>query len=249
MDDDVTVPPGWTIETGQAQLWLDDPGRVRGPLALRLACDVLSDREQARMRRMPFSSDRGQFLTSRALLRTALSACVPAVTPHRWRFRSNRYGRPELPTPWQRLRFNVSHTAGLVACVVVVDLDCGIDVERVTSRDFTALTPRALAEPERTVLTDLPPAQRSRMFMRYWTLKEAYVKARGRGMSLPLEECVFAVNRGQPRLLSHPPDDHPCPDGWQFLQTEPTGEHVLAVALRTAGRAVVRVRWHGTAGG
>ena len=185
------------------------------------------------MARLHFASDRQLYAAAHALVRQALSECAPEVTPEAWQFAVSAHGRPELLPPWDRLRFNLSHTDGLVACVATLDIDCGIDVEAIRQRPAAALSRQVLAPAEQQVVASAPADQRPWLFFRYWTLKEAYVKAQGMGLSLPMERCEFALGSGRPRLIAHPEDSHPDPDGWRFIQYAPTSSHVLAVALRS----------------
>jgi 4'-phosphopantetheinyl transferase len=197
---------------------------------------VLSAVERARASRLYLAADRQSYTAAHALLRLLLSTCVPGVGPGHWQFTASGYGRPELPPPWRRLRFNLSHTEGLVACIACLDFDCGIDVERARGPQSPAFIRHVLAPAEQRAVLAAPEAARSRLFQRYWTLKEAYVKARGTGLSLPVERCEFALAEGAagaPRLISHPPD--PRPDRWRFFQSELTAAHVLAAAVRVAG--------------
>lgn len=231
----------WVPGPDEAYVWLADPDRLTGPESAALARGVLSPDERARMERRRFDRDRRQYLLAHALVRHALSACVPGVAPSAWAFVANRYGRPELAPPDFGLRFNLSHTDGLVACVVTRGADCGIDVELVRPRGPALLGGHVLAPAERAELAGLPDPERARRFIDYWTLKEAYAKARGFGMSLPLSACVFRPGPGRIALVSHPPDEHPEPGAWEFRQGCPTRRHVLAVAVRSPGDRMVRI--------
>lgn len=181
------------------------------------------------MRRYHFARDRRLFVAAHALLRSALSACAQAIPPEAWTFTTTPHGRLELAPPHDGLRFNLSHTEGLVACVVVRDVDCGVDVERTDRRDVALLSASVLAPPERRTLAALPEPARPGRFLRYWTLKEAYVKARGLGLSLEPDRCVLALDGERPLLLSAPGDARP--HDWQLAELTPTSHHTLAVAL------------------
>jgi 4'-phosphopantetheinyl transferase len=236
---DARLVTRYRIRPGEAWVWAAAPdGRPRsgGPTLAETAGGVLSAGERAHLSRLCRAADRQSYAAAHALLRLLLSACVPGVEPGRWQFTASGYGRPELPPPWRRLRFNLSHTEGLVACIACLDYDCGIDVEPERGPQSPAFIRHVLAPAEQRAVLAAPEAARSRLFQRYWTLKEAYVKARGTGLSLPVERCEFTLaggTAGAPRLISHPPD--PRPDRWRFFQSEPTATHALAVAVRAAG--------------
>jgi 4'-phosphopantetheinyl transferase len=194
--------PSFRIAPGQAWAWIASPSSRPWPAL------ALSATERDRMARLYFARDRQAYAAAHALVRHLLSACAPEVAPGAWQFTVSSYGRPELPPPWERLRFNLSHTDGLVACVAGLDVDCGIDVEAVRPRHAglgtagQALASYALAPSERQVVSAAPEDLRPWLFCRYWTLKEAYVKARGMGMSLPLEQGPQIGHR-HPLAVSH----------------------------------------------
>ncbi|EDY43270.2 4'-phosphopantetheinyl transferase family protein [Streptomyces sp. SPB074] len=193
---------------------------------------VLSARELRRSAAFHRETDRRLYVTARTLLRTALSRCVPEVAPAGWRFTTGSHGRPETagPAVVPRLRFSVAHAPGLAVCLVCPELDCGVDVE-VTDRSVDPLrVARTMFHPRETArVRAAPPDGRLGVFLRHWTLKEAYGKARGLGFLLPPDSyAVVPDASGTPRLTAA--DD----DGllWQFAQWSPGARHVVAVALR-----------------
>jgi 4'-phosphopantetheinyl transferase len=196
---------------------------------------VLSAEEQARMASFRFERDRTAYAAAHVLVRMALSWCVPGVSPARWDLTQSRNERPEVVAPKlsPRLRFNISHTHGLVACLVTNEIDCGIDVERRRPLDdMDALAARVLSPIERSALMALPDHLRPHRFFSYWTLKEAYVKARGLGLSLPLEAVSFDLGEeGAVATLGASTDDHGA--DWQFEQWSPTANHIVGVAIRS----------------
>jgi len=206
------------IDPDEAHVWTADPATIDFH-------DILSPDERERMQRFLFERDRLSYMAAHGLARLALSTFAP-VTPEAWDFQYGANGKPEIAG--STLRFNISHTHGLVACVITMAIDCGIDVERLDRpTDFHSLAERVLSPDERAALIAVPEAAQPERFFSCWTLKEAYVKARGCGISIPLEQCSF-----EPRvtLLDDDPDD------WQFERWAPTAQHVLAVALRSGGR-------------
>ena len=117
------------------------------------------------------------------------------VAPGDWTFVADSHGRPEVAlrhAPAAGLSFNVSHTPGLVVLGVGCGRPLGVDTEHVRSRQAPlGVAERFFAAAEAAALRALPEADRSRRFFEYWTLKEAYAKARSLGLSLPLRD--FAV--------------------------------------------------------
>jgi len=209
---------------GHARVWLVSPRTVSAERIRRLRAAVLSADERSRMDRLVFAEDRAHFAVAHALTRFALSGCSKGVAPWRWRFAAGDHGRPEIASPPSWLRFNLSHTPGLVGCVVTGGQDCGLDVERLPLR-WRDLGPQVLSDGERDWVhagADAPVR-----LIQAWTMKEAYTKARGMGMRLRFDECVFDLSRNPIRLVSHPPGGSAQ---WSFWQRRLPG-HVVAVAL------------------
>src|SRR5262249_28670043 len=152
------------------------------------------------------------------------------------RFAADTHGKPfvQAPTTPPPLRFNLSHTDGLVACVVARGLDVGVDVEDVGRRcDVLGLARSCFAADEVAHLERLPAAARPDAFFDFWTLKEAYVKARGLGLALPLKEFAFELrDDGQARARFTSAGEDPA--HWQFARLRPTVRHRLAVAVHRA---------------
>lgn len=198
---------------------------------------LLTDDEIERCDRFVHASGRAAFLAARVLVRTMLSKYVPRP-PQDWRFRIEEYGRPEiaeLPPGAPDLRFNISHTPGLVACGVTVGRDLGIDVENV-NRTLTHQVPERFFSPQEVAdLRALPEEEQPRVFFDYWTLKESYIKARGLGLALPLRHFTFIRRPGSAPTICFAPELPDDPATWQFAQFWPTRDHRMAVAVRRRG--------------
>ena len=183
------------------------------------------------------NQDRTRFLVTRALVRTLLSSFV-GVPPTRWRFVATDHGRPEianLPPGAPPLRFNVSHTAGLVACAVTAGRDIGLDVENVDRRVTRDVAGRFFAPREVADLRALPRERQPLVFFDYWTLKEAYIKARGLGLALPLRHFAFDLSGGADPVISFDETIADTPVSWQFRQAWASPRHRLAVGVRANG--------------
>lgn len=192
---------------------------------------LLSPDEIAQWSRLRFESDRRQYLVAHALVRTTLSAYVD-IEPSALRFVRNRFGRPELflnqKTP---LRFNLSRTAGLIVCAVTREADLGIDVEDLQRIDDPmALARHAFATSEVADLESLSADDQRVRFFEFWTLKEAWLKGRGAGLSEPLDGAAFRWGKAGPQLQKWVSGLNP---GWQFRVSRPTSRHVMAVAVRS----------------
>jgi 4'-phosphopantetheinyl transferase len=210
---------------------LDEPGRREAALSL------LTAGERERLERYHFERDRQLYLATRSLLRRSLSRAA-GVPPGAWRFEAGAHGRPEIASPASPLRFNASHTRGLVMVAVVVGRDVGVDVEQVPASAPFDVVDRSFAPTERAMVRSAPPGEQPARFAEIWTLKEAYVKARGMGLSLALDGFAFQLS--PPRLVVA--DDL---SDWHVESHAPTPQHRSAVCVRRdPERAVcVKTRW------
>ncbi|MFI5689511.1 4'-phosphopantetheinyl transferase family protein [Streptomyces sp. NPDC051636] len=212
------------------EIWLLPEDEVDG--LTEQAHAVLSSDEHARWARLRTEAARRRHLGARLLCRSVLGAYAGAP-PDQFRFRKGHFGRPELdPNPW-RLRFNLSHTDGLIACVVTDGLPCGIDVERLlVAPSVVRFGVERLAPAERARLDAAPPAVRSREFVDVWVLKEAYTKALGSGFQYGFDSFQLGPDSRRGVLLEDPRQPEHDAVCWQFaLSTTSTG-HRLAVAVR-----------------
>lgn len=176
---------------GQVDVWAAVPEAVTRPELEALAAS-LSDDERARAAGFALEAARRSFIVTRALLRRALSRYAD-VAPAAWVFVRGPHGKPGLAGAQAALGpcFNVSHTPGLVLCAIAGS-DVGIDVQNGT-RPPPGVSERYLSERERAALAAAPEGERSARFFERWTLKEAYVKARGLGFTLPLAQIGFEL--------------------------------------------------------
>ena len=194
--------------------------------------------------RFHFDADKERFVIGRTLARLQLSRFLGG-DPRQWRFVTNQHGRPELVEPPgpRSLGFNVSHTHGLIACVIAATQDVGVDVEWIDAHaDPRHRRSFLRAARGRRSRAALPPEDQKRVFFDYWTLKEAYIKARGMGLALPLADFAFTLAPPRAPTIAFSGEIHDQPDTWQFEQSWPTPAHRLAVAVRRAPGCDVVVR-------
>ncbi|HUY87147.1 MAG TPA: 4'-phosphopantetheinyl transferase superfamily protein [Pirellulales bacterium] len=226
--------PELPLACDEVHVWHAAPEQITQPERLAWFESLLSDDERARWRRFVRPTDALHYLVAHALVRTVLSQYAQ-VAPEAWRFEANEFGRPQVaePAKAKELQFNLSHTPGLVVCGVAWRREIGVDIEnlerpglelRIADRYFS---PREAAE-----LRSLPLERQRERFFEYWTLKEAYIKARGVGMSLPLDRFTIQLRPQEPIAISFAPPLADDSASWQFAQFRPTTKHVLAVAVR-----------------
>lgn len=227
----------------QAHVWLARPEVAHCPKRRQHYEDVLSASERERYSLFHFEHNRLEYLVAHALVRITLSRYAP-IEPRDWSFKYNHYGRPEIAggDGTLGLRFNLSHTKGLVACIVTNALDCGIDVEYERPLDdLTELASTVFSTNEQASLNLLPIELQLGRFYTLWTLKEAYIKARGLGLSLPLQEFSFELEEAASPSLEIADSLEDDPDMWQILTCQATQMHKLAVALRRGRTSNLRV--------
>lgn len=206
---------------------LDDPDRYAA------AWSVLSTSEQDHAGRFHFERDRNAFLASRSLRRRVLSRYA-AVDPGQWQFTANQHGRPRIAFPVldETLEFNCSKSTDMVICAVTQGTPVGVDIERVDRRVPGGFAESTFAPSEQAALAAQPRNEQAKRFFTYWTLKEAYLKARGLGLSLPPDSIAFSV-ADRPRLAAQLVFSaaNDCNE-WQFTLMAPSLSHIAAVCVR-----------------
>jgi 4'-phosphopantetheinyl transferase len=161
----------------------------------------LAPDERDRAARFHFERDRRRYTVGRGVLRALLGEYL-GVAPARLTFAYGAQGKPALATDGDGIRFNVSHTGATALYAVTRDREIGVDVEGLRP-DFATdeIAERFFSMAERQALRALSPAERCRAFFSCWTRKEAYIKARGEGLSLPLDGFDVSLSPGEPAAL------------------------------------------------
>lgn len=223
------------LSEDEAHLWIVPTEEARIPRLLTSYEGLLSEEERAKRDRFRFDEDRELCLVARALVRTSLSRYAN-VPPNAWRFVTNEHGRPEIDEPGNQrsLKFNLSHTKGLVVCVVARDREVGVDVEdRQRRGQLLAVAERFFSPHEAAALRRLPEDEQLERFFFYWTLKEAYIKARGKGLAIPLSQFSFELDETPDEgiRISFAPELEDDPDRWQFTAMGFGRQHRIAVGL------------------
>lgn len=234
------MQPALSLPQNTVHIWLVDPATVADSALIQAYHQLLTEDEQARWERYRFDKDKHQHLVTRALLRHCLSLYVPGVDPAEWRFANNPYGKPAIANPLELpLQFNLSHTLNRVALAVTLEREIGVDVERIKAVDqVRGLAERCFTEGENRYIfgSDLRGHLRGDMegilwrFFKLWTLKEAYIKACGRGLSISLQALSFDPEAA-PLRLSFREDHLDDPERWSFRVWQPGPDHLLSLAL------------------
>ncbi|MBZ9770986.1 4'-phosphopantetheinyl transferase family protein [Mesorhizobium sp. CO1-1-8] len=192
---------------------------------------LLTDDDRHRYSQQRFEEGRRRFLITRALARYVLSINC-GVASDDLVFGADQWGKPMLLHPCEnRVAFNIAHTSGLIVVAVARADAIGVDIEYPSPIDENfEIAQRFFSAKEVEALRALPPKVRDERFFDYWTLKEAYVKGRGVGLSLPFNCFAIDFRDGsRPRLAVEPNVD----DGrkWQLDLMSLSSGHRLAVAV------------------
>lgn len=211
---------------------------------------LLSDDERRRWQRFARAEDRQRFLLVRALVRTVLGralGCAPAGL----RFTADPHGKPRLAASHagSGLQFNLSHTRGFSALVLCHGVEVGVDVEDTRRAvEHLALAQRYFATREVAALQALAGAAQRELFFAQWTLKEAWVKAKGLGLRVPLDEFSFELSGAEPPGITLHCDAQllEAPADWSFrlLQRD---RFRIAVAAAHPAAALLQLQLHDAA--
>ena len=199
---------------------------------------LLSEDELRRAARFHFDHDRDHWVAAHGLLRVILGRYL-ASSPASLQFGCGPFGKPKLIG--EALQFNLSHTGGQALLAVARQREVGVDIERLRS-DFSPeeLGGHTLSSQEQADLDSLPPKQRHHAFLTLWTGKEAYIKARGLGLSFPLSKLTL---RPSPQSLVFQVEDT-ADTGFQTplsLQQLPVSEDFVAALAVEGSLTAIRL--------
>ena len=220
---------------------LDVEPAVLAQLRASLAPD-----ERARAGRFHFAHDRDRYEAGRGILRDVLGRYLD-VPPAALAFNYGPQGKPDLESPsGTGFTFNVSHAGGVLLVAIGRDRPLGVDVERDRERVSLDLAARFFSPAEVAALLRLPEHERRQAFLACWTRKEAYIKARGEGLSLPLDRFDVSLRPGDPARLLADRGDPGAADAWELRALPvPPGQ---AAALAALGRGWRLRLWDWQAG-
>ena len=197
---------------------------------------VLNPTEKARAERFQFQKHRDRFVIARGILRVILGRYLN-VEPERLQIFYGAYGKPVLADVHKenRLHFNVSHSHGLTLYAMARKRKLGIDLEYVREDLATEnIAEQFFSRGEIEKLLKLPPSQRAKAFFNCWTRKEAYVKAVGKGLSIPLDQFEVSFAPDEPAVLL---SESGTVSGWSLRELSPGLGYVAALAFEgVAGR-------------
>jgi len=210
------------------RVWLDQSMAVVERLAQHLSPD-----ERTRAERFYFERDRIRFIVARGQLRTILGGYL-GIEPSRVEFSYGSHGKPSLAQGFAetKLQFNLSHSQGLALYGVTCDRILGIDLEQIRPVPQSEQIARRFFSPqEADVLLALPSYLKDEAFLRYWTCKEAYLKASGEGLAQPMNEVEVSLISGEPARLDRIAGSPEKAAFWSLQTLKPAPDYLAAIVV------------------
>ncbi len=236
-------PKALVLTHDEVHVWQTtlDQHRFRGESFLRtLAAD-----EQTRAGRFYFAKDREHFIVARGVLRDILGRYLNRA-PGRLSFCYGAHGKPYLAgrAEVDRICFSVSHSRGAALYAVARGREVGIDLERVRNDlPVAELATRFFSRSEAARLRALPIAAQGKAFFRSWTRKEAYIKALGGGLSIPLDRLDVAQATAEPGPIADMQRDPSHASRWSVQELPATPGYMAALAVEGDGWRLSCWQW------
>ncbi|MDQ2075750.1 4'-phosphopantetheinyl transferase superfamily protein [Marinimicrobium sp. ABcell2] len=216
-----------------AHIWLVDL-RTVPDARLEDYRKLLSEDELARLENYKNPKVQRTQLITRAAVRVCLSQYSDSIPPKSWRFERNEDGKPQLvqPAPMP-LSFNLSHSGDWLAIAVTVETPLGVDVQHKTTRPAHLELAQRYFHPDEVEELEACPSEAARLelFFRFWTLKEAYLKARGTGIVTGLEKIRFHIDNNGWIIATMAPELDDDSQQWQFHHYHLGEEYSLSLAV------------------
>ena len=194
----------------------------------------LSADETQRAARFHFPADRDRFIIAHACLRAVLAHYLHCA-PDQLNFSTGEYGKPILLSD-KSLDFNLSHSGDYALIAVTRECKVGIDVERIRQGvSHEGIAHRYFSRREISELVALPPEERRIAFFNGWTRKEAYIKAHGLGLSLPLNSFDVSLTPNEAAMLRATRPDQEESARWTLMSLEVVPDYAGALAVEGQG--------------
>lgn len=227
----------------EAHLWRASLNQEAHTIANLAA--LLSQDEYSKAMRYYRPADRDRYIAGRGILRKILSAYL-ALPPSELRFTYNEYGRPALSDDQndRALNFNLSHSGALALYAVTRGRTVGIDIEQIRE-DFATLeiAEHFFSKDEVEALKSLPEGQRTAGFFNCWSRKEAFIKAKGMGVSYPLDRFTVSLAPDDPPALLKVDDDELEATQWRLYELKPGAGYAAALIAAAPPITLKRRHW------
>jgi 4'-phosphopantetheinyl transferase len=240
-----TLPSSFQLASGEVHSWCASLD-VSPETSARLYATLTPD-ERIRSARFQFERDQQRFIVARGALRDLLGRYLQ-IQPGKINFVYNAFGKPDLgPEFANRLKFNLSHSAGLALIAIATASDVGVDLEYIRAQfDCADIARRFLSTAEVDYLTALPSHLYAEAFFSCWTKKEAYLKACGDGLAIPLNSfsVPLASNPAHTALDFYvAPKDIAPPRRWSLYTLRPAPGYAGALAIEGTGWCLRQRQW------
>lgn len=201
----------------------------------------LSADEQQRATRFHFAADRSRFTVARGALRTTLTAYT-GTPPESHRFTYSKHGKPRLESQFLDIRFNLSHSGERAVIGVTLGREIGVDIEQVRENvEIDSLAERFFSVGEREFMRGLPHEKKLGTFFRYWTCKEAFLKAQAVGLARSLASFTVDLSGRHPSLVdAYEPSGEELQWSLEEIECNPGYAAALAVEGSIAGLRIFR---------
>jgi len=224
-------PDHLDLQPHQVDVWrarLDLPADALARLEVSLAAE-----ETQRAARFHFPADRDRFIAAHGCLRAVLARTLHCQ-PSQLTFSVNPYGKPALSD--HKLEFNLTHSGDFALIAVTQEHKVGVDVERIRSdMELESIASHYFSQREVSEFLALPSEQRVTGFFACWTRKEAYTKAQGLGLSLPLESFDVSLTPNEPAILRATRPDPRDASRWTLFSLEVDPRYAAALAVEGEG--------------
>jgi 4'-phosphopantetheinyl transferase len=196
---------------------------------------ILSDSEKDAVSKFRFESDRYRFQLTRLFTRRILGRLLD-VHPKDLQFRLGENGKPRIDETWMGdtdIQFNISHSKQMIVWGIARGVDIGIDTENFTGKEFP---PEVVGDVfdagEIAYLSQIDAARRNQIAYTFWTLKEAFIKATGKGMSFPITQLCF--NLISPDRIDFCPSKYDAihRDDWHFSTYQIDSSEIISLCSK-----------------
>lgn len=227
------------LHDNDIHLWSISPQSISDPITINSLKKILKQSEIDKIERYRFPEAQHNALITRAFVRIVLSQYAE-LQPQDWQFDITKNGKPEIKNASLALRFNLSHNDKLIICAVCLKHDIGCDIENLSRKtSIETISKRYFASAEYQNLKNMPDQLRRSRFFEYWTLKEAFVKATGLGISQGFDSFNFTIEETKNPIFndsihlnfSEITSEYNKKD-WYSCLTYPDNTHCIAICIK-----------------
>jgi len=240
-----SLPNSFQLASDEVHSWCASLD-VSPETSARLYATLTPD-ERTRRERFRFERDQQRFIVARGVLRDLLGRYLQ-IQPGKISFVYNAFGKPDLsPEFANRLKFNLSHSAGLALIAIATASNVGVDLEYIRAQsDYADIARHFFSADEVDYLSALPGHLYDEAFFSCWTKKEAYLKARGEGLAIPLNSFSVPLTTGPahtPVDLYVASKDIVPAKRWSLYTLRPASGYAGALAIEGTGWRLRQWQW------